>query len=700
MTGCSNKLRLLTGATLLLMMVLTPGAVEARELHRGYVLPPISTEKMRELLAPGPGKLPGGYRFVGARIEKVAILARYRSAAGGGQITVMLGNPSQTTGRPHTTRKFALLLHGRQSERAPLGPGLVKALAAHIRTKEASWRWVRVTLKSTEVRKLHRKYKLNMKPSYSREWYGVFLLLLLLLGPLASWWYQRSRGARGPPERTASRPARGWDRFDLGALGIVALFVASVIWPMLAFPITGDEATNLELNFWSHWLFGHESSAHPPLFRVLIHLTARDIEPLWLLRGPVTLFAAVTLWLFWRLARARTNAWIALALTATLAVSGIHWQFAFQQKSLWLWLLLLLAAHGSFERALAGERRRWAHYVVWSTLAVLTHYLSVAYLAGHLLHVVLRRRKELVSHVLALAPAALAVLPLSLALMQGDVGRLSGYDPAKSFVGQLIANSVVGTGLAVLLLATPAVLLGPRDDTDDPGILPLVGVGFAVTLALSSQMVLWSRYFFPVLPFGLLWVAGRLRLRSDRLINVQIGALILAAVVHLTASQYTIRQMVHAGRATTLYAAYRRAAPHETGQSRPDVVLIHPGWRFPMVYYQLTRRRHLWATGCPGQRSPNYHNRGPELLVAVSPDAHAARLDRLLADLGQVDVLLYTIRDGSTSREVIRWVRAHCQPLVNHRSKGRAETGTAFRCRARQPARSNVCKAVKRFDKR
>lgn len=681
-------------------LILGLGAAEARgwaqTRTQGYVLPRVPPEKMRALLSPGPGKLPGGYRFVGAQIDKVAILARYRSAAGEPEITVMLGNPSQTRGKPLQTRKFSLLLHGLISRKAPHGRALLAALAAHVRAREGSWRWIRAELKPAEVRELHEKYRLRMTPSYSLDWLALLLPLVLLLGPLLCWWVGRRRPA--PPSPQGAGPGRSpiWDRFDLYALGIVALLLASVAWPLLSFPITGDEATNLEPRFWSRWFWGHESSAHPPLFRFLIHLTARDYEPLWLIRGPVALFAGIAVWLFWRLARARTTPWLALACTAALAMSGSHWEHAFQQKSLWLWLCLLLAAHGRFERALAGERRHWAHYAAWSTLALLTHYLSVAYLAGHALHVALRHRREILSLALALAPAALSTLILSIAVVGGESDRVSGYDPAGSYLGQLL-DIVVASGLVIVLLAAPAALLGPRE-REDSGLLPMLLVGIVVTLALAFRMALWPRYFFPVLPLGLLWVAGRLRRRTDWLHAAQLVSVGLALLFLLAGFRRSVTNTIRAARATTLHDSYHRAAPAAAARSRPAVVLVHPGWRFPMVHYQLTGRRHLRATGCPGQRSPNYHVRSGEALVAVGHNVQPARLDRLLVQVGQLDVLLYSVHDGSSSREVSRWVRTHCQPLVAHRSKGRAETGTAYRCRAGPPTGADVCKALGRYD--
>lgn len=702
-TGCSNKLhRLLVAALLLglclgLFLDVAGFATEARARTRGYVLPPVSPKIMRKLLAPGPGVLPGGYRFAGARIDKVAILARYLSPSGGPEITVLLGNPSQTSGRPTKTRKFALLLFGRQSQRAPHGAALVKGLAAHIRAHEGSWRWVRVTLNPAEVRELHHKYKLDVKPSFSSELYALALLLLLVLGPLASWWYQRRRVGPAPPAATATRRPWQWDRFDLCALGLVALFLASVAWPLMTFPISGDEATNLEPAFWSNWFLGHESSAHPPLFRALIHLTAGAPEPLWRMRLPVGLFAAGSLWLFWRLVRTRTNPGMALAFTAALAVSGTHWHLAFEQKSLWLWLLLLLGAHGNFERALAGERHRWAHYVVWSMLAVLTHYLSVAYLAGHFLHVALRHRKELLSQVLALAPAALAVLPLTLAFQQGGAGGILDYSPAESYLSQLLNNAGVKTGLFALLLMVPAVLMAPRGNVKETGLLSVIGVGLGGTLALATQMALWPRYFFPVFPLGLLWVAGGLGWRRDRWLYAQLLAMALAVLAHLSFSVATVTETVNLSRPTTLYAAYRRAAPPARAAPQSRVVLVHPGWHFQILYYQISGHRHLRLTGCKGQRSPFYHAHGDELLVAVRHKTPAASLERLLADVGQLDLLLYSVREEYDSREVQRWIRVRCRRLVQHRSTGREESGTAYRCGSGPPTRTDVCRAVKRF---
>jgi len=693
-----NMPRILAGAAVLLLLGSgdAQGKGQGRTRAQAYVLPRVAPEKMRDLLSPGPGVLPGGYRFVGAKIDKVAILARYRSAAGGPEITVMLGNPSQTKGKPLQTRNFSLVLHGLISRKAPHGRALLATLAVHVRTQEGSWRWIRVDLKPAEVRELHEKYRLRMTPSFSFDWLAWLLPLLLVLGPLVCWWVQRRRPAPPAPEGAGPGRPPAWDRYDLYALGLVALLLASVAWPVLYFPITGDEATNLEPRFWSQWYLGHESSAHPPLFRFLIHLTARDSEPLWLIRGPVALCAGIAVWLFWRLARTRTTPWIALACTAALVMSGNHWEHAFQQKNLWLWLCMVLAAHGSFERALAGEHRHWAHYAAWSTLAVLTHYLSVAYLAGHALHMVLHRRRELPSLVLALAPAALSALILGVAVLQGSNVRGSGYDPATSYAGQVLKTAVVGSGLAIVVLAAPAALVGPRG-RKDPGFLPMVLVGLVVTLALAFRMALWSRYFFPLLPLGLLWFAGRLRWRSDRLRVVQVVSVGIAVLLHMTSFRGSVTDAVHAVRATTLHDTYRRAAPVATDRSRPVVVLVHPGWRFPMVHYHRTGRRHLRATGCPGQRSPNYHARSDEVLVAVDPHAKPTRLDRLLAEIGQVDVLLYSVRDGSTSRAVVRWVRSRCRPLVSHRSKGRAENGTAYRCRVGPPTGADVCKALQRY---
>ncbi len=695
----TGSVRTLTPKILFLAVgCLLLGTATANARTRGWVLPGVAPDKMQKLLNPGPGKLPGAYRFDGAKIDKVAIRARY-GATGQPHITVLLSHPSQTRGKPVVTRKFALRLLDRESKAAPRGPELLRALGAHVRSQEATWQWVRVTLKPSEVKDLEQRYNLVVKPESNRHWYGIYLLFLLLLGPLVSWWFGRRR-PEATPRTTAPTPSPGWDRFDLGALALISLFLATVVWPMTHFPMTGDEATNLEPQFWSQWFRGGESGAHPPLFRFLIHLTAREVEPLWLLRGPVALFAAGGLWLFWRLARARASGWVALALTGALALSGNHWQHAFQQKSLWLWLLLLLAAHHSFERALAGTRTRWAHYAFWATLAVLTHYLSVAYLAGHFLVVLVRHRKALLSQVLALLPAALAVLPLTLALAENEVRRVSGYGPNDNVVSRMFTEVVLNTGLAAVLLALPAALLSGRDDSPPDTILPVVGLGFAATLALSTQMVLWPRYFFPVLPFLLLWLAGRLRWSTGRALKLQVAVLVLAGVFHLRITHKTGRQTLRQSRGSTLYAAYLKTAPARTAESRPNVVLVHPGWRFPMLYHRLTGRRHLRVTGCPGQRSPHYHLRGPELLVAVKHDVSMDRLRQLAQQVGSVYLLLYEVQDGSSSKAVQKWAKTHCRVLIRHRSPGRTETGTAYRCSVAPVANGDPCAAVQKFDRR
>ncbi len=695
----------------LLVLGLGPGIDRARARTRGYVLGRVTPEKMRRLLDPGPDKLPAGYRFAGARIDKVAILAQYRSQAPGPELTVMLGHPSQTRGQPIKTRRFALLLYDARSRRAPRGREVLLALAEHVRRHEGSWEWQRLSLNRDEVHALRDRYLLEVEPVYPLQWHGWLLLALLVLGPLGSLgferWRRRRTGAPDHPEDggdASIAKAHRRDLFDLIALGVLLLFLVSALVPLLQLPITGDEATNLEPAFGPHWYLGGESSAHPPLFRFLIHLTAREVEPLWLLRGPVLLIAVGCLWLFWRLLRQRApSPWLALACLVALASSGVHWSLAFQQKSLWLWLLLLLAAQGSFEGGLAGRRRRWALYSLWTTAALLTHYLTVAYVAGHCLHVLARRRRALGSLLVALLPAALAGLMLAVAVLQGGAGRISGYDPSQSFAAQLFHKTVLSTGLATLVVALPAVLLGPFGQARARGLLAATICGFGVTMALAAHMPLWPRYFFPVLPLGLLWLAGRLRWSPHKgegtmpRRSLQWAALGLAGLVHFMLNQHRFANADRAAGSRSLFAAYLGVTRPPPGTGPPRILLVHPGWRFPMLVHQMAGRRHLRDTGCEGQRSPSYRLQGRYLLVAVSHDAPVQRLHRLARATGPVDLLLYSAHDGTTSPQVLSWIRAHCNILVRQRSSDRAESGAAYRCQVAAPGSEDRCQAVRRF---
>jgi len=491
----------------------------------------------------------------------------------------------------------------------------------------------------------------GLDPSRWTPWAGLYLLLVLFLGVCANWLVHR-RDADGPPRA-------GLDSRDLLA-GVAVLAALALRLALLErAPISGDEASNLEIDFWGSWFLAAESRANPPLFRFLIHLTVGEPEQLWQLRLPAALFGALALWLFFRAARRRGGFGLALGLTVVLSLDVLQLDYSLEQKAYTLWLCLLLATHESFCSALSGRTRSWAGFALWSTLAVLTHYLTPLILLAHLGWVALRRRDRIRGLALGLAPAALALAVMAVPVLVYGADAVSTRDPTRSWLAHLVAQALVRTtviGLGLMLLALPGAPARSRSHGD--GALPwLVLAGLTGPLLIGLLTPVWSRYFYPLLPFGLLWLAGRLEpdlslwsWRRRLLVGLGVGVVLLGGVVAL------IRHASATG-SDPLLAAIE-------GENRAAVTLIHPAWNIDPVAFELTGRRGTWNNGCPGVTSAPALRRGERLVVGVSRTRGEADMERALQRVGCFDLLRYCSGDGRSSPAVDRWLARRCRVLA------------------------------------
>jgi hypothetical protein len=508
--------------------------------------------------------------------------------------------------------------------------------------------------------------------------YLAFALAVLFLGPWLT--LRRHRGGA----ETARRKPR-LDRWDLAAAGLILLFAASVAVPLAQLPLLCDEASNLEGDFWSDWFWSPETAAHPPLYRFLIHAIATAPEPQWLIRAPSLFFAILAVWLVFRLAKERAGGAFALAATTALCLSGDFWKWSFVQKSLTLWLCLLLLSYGELSRAVAGEDRRYARFSLFAALACLTHYLSALYVAALCLGAIWKRREAWRDIALALLPAVLVTAPLIVPFLGASAMR-GAPSEGGSLARHLMEQAVLTTGLGYLAFAAFAALWNRKEGTADPLLVAMALGGFGATLLMGViSPPLWSRYLFPVLGLGLLWLVSRLRFRPDGYRFVQAAFVIIGVAGLARGGLDSAREVYGRALEPRLHGRYLELVSGPGEGAAPRVVMVHPPCAVQVIGHELTGCRPP-PPGLDEPRSPL-----PALLlegrwwVGLAAETPPGKLERLVSDLGELDVL-WDDRFGRIERRPAgRWILEHCRILVRLDFRAVAHPGAILRCKGETP---------------
>lgn len=139
-----NLLRtsLLALAVLVAAPIAAPGTAEA-EGSGGpaprWVLPPIDSQALMDLVFLPPGSLPAGYRLATTRVDQTTIRCEYQSADRGTSIRVILRHPQQADPALRRAGAFALGFADDASAAAPDAGALLAALAAHLADRDGAW---------------------------------------------------------------------------------------------------------------------------------------------------------------------------------------------------------------------------------------------------------------------------------------------------------------------------------------------------------------------------------------------------------------------------------------------------------------------------------------------------------------------------------------------------------------------------------
>ena len=302
-----------------------------------------------------------------------------------------------------------------------------------------------------------------------------WMVACVVIGQLL--WRRRVADSRVKP----SRFSVGWREPEENSTLVILLCVALLsLWQASLIALSADEASNIEPHFWSRWYVAWESRSSPPLFRALIHLPVLGQHRL-LMRLPALAAALGALVLLYHMLRRRSSPAVAQWLLAAVAGSSLLLGYAVEQKSCTLWLLLLLACHRCLSSALRGREQMWVWFSLFAALAMLTQYLSVAWLAGYLIWAWWQSREDVPNIALALLPGALAVAPMIVPILslvepvsEGSGARTIIPWLAVSLPAALVPSGVIGAAACscygpLTTCAAPTKRMGPCLGSLAPG---------------------------------------------------------------------------------------------------------------------------------------------------------------------------------------------------------------------------------------
>jgi hypothetical protein len=557
---------------------------------------------------------------------------------------------------------------------------------------------------------------------------GIFLASLWCSLRLQRHDTQQGGGLAQPTDPFFRSP---FDRVDAWAvlIALTALGLRLVLLPHV--PISADEAVNLEPHFFTRWFSGWESYWNPPLFRLLIHLKpVHRPTSLWLMRTPSAVFGALTVFVLFRLIRTRCSAQhpgSALLGAALLAVFPLHVEYSLLERSYALVCLLLVCNQLWFEQCLSGRSARWWLYSLFSTLAVLTHYLSLLYLLGHLLAVRLRQPKKTKLVATALVFPLATFLPFALKIVsQPQLALNAAAQPDIAYRHAVLAQTaklLSTTGGGGLLLWTLIVYRRRKHSAIAP----------ASCSEKSTQTILWPllcgalgglllgttgrKYFLPIVPLGL---AGLAPLLSETWFAAgwtKKTACVVAGILFLLFPAFSASaRLTHTG-TRDFVRSYRLACLQ---MALPNAVAIYPPSVFARAAYTLTQRRDIWTHACGRPTLHRVLKTKNGWVFALSGSAPAHNLKSLVSRLGGLDILLLQPRRFATNtskarfRTLERWLlraasRGQCNRIVSAGKDTPKQTPPgendlrrhrAFRCHAKTqppPTRRDYCRALRLF---
>lgn len=299
------------------------------------------------------------------------------------------------------------------------------------------------------------------------------------------------------------------------------------------------------------------------------------------------------MWLLYKMLRRRVSAEVAAPMLIAVCGSASLLAYSSEQKSYTCWLFLLLACHRCLTSAVQGRRGMWPWFVLWSSLALLTHYLSVAWLFGYVLWAAWRSREDFKDIVLALLPGALAVMPMiwPILTVEQQAGGSFGEGRLGAWLqSALLAAFIPGGGLCATLLLILRPVEHPRGRRLADEALSwciTCGVATAAVVALSGRLE--ARFLMPLLPMSLLATAGRMPRpvrdwgRNDRLM------LGLVAVISVIGGLAHVGPIALTDSSNPVQSALRGVQD----MPKPTLRLVQPPWALHVVVMEATGQKTL-----------------------------------------------------------------------------------------------------------
>jgi hypothetical protein len=661
---------------LLIFLLLVPVVAQAQD-DLEWVLPKVTPEKIEALLDLNSIGQSTKFLLEDANIEKTIIKVSYASEAYDDLIEIDLVHFSDEKA-DYRTKKFGLrVLTRADDDRVQI---FIKRLLQNIRQKEHDWIWLRkasATTQDTPFQYVSNTFLLSIN-----QWMAVYLILVLLLGVYLNAWFDR----RKSPSLDVYQDRRAFDKYDLCAVLIVILAIALRWYGLAERQIWADESNNLEHNFWANWFFNWETRRNPPIFRMLIHLTPGNQIPMWINRLPALIFGVLNVGLMYTCVRKNAPGIIALLAAGFLCLYPFHIELSQMQRSYTLWFCFLFLAQHEFGRALGGNKKGYSGYALWSMLAVMTHYLTVFFLAGHFLMVVFGYRKNIIRYLGALLPSVIAFLPFGIMILAtwnegSGPQEQSWLEGVVAQVDWLIMNDEI-VGILIVILSTYV----PVGSSSRAGLRGALWLFVVYILGIVIIGIPGKRYASPIVPLGILLVSERLgdlsfiySQKHNLLLRMGRFALLLIGCFSLIYGTY------HAGN----HDWFERRGVRLTMQAYkneihdfPSYVALYPLVSFDPVSYEFSHRRDHWNTDCQGPGDTILRRFEDRIIFGVDDNSSAARLEHILDYLGQFDFIY--LSDSSSGRSknmriIGQWLEKNCYRLLMiGNSPGRHNT--VYRC--------------------
>jgi len=508
-------------------------------------------------------------------------------------------------------------------------------------------------------------------------------LLFVLVGGLAlnvSW--NKEARAGFLPQR------RNWDNFDSWALLLVMVLGVVLVWLAVTLPLTGDEASELEPDFWQNWFFNPIRGSQPPLGRLLNNLWAFLPELKWLIRMPYILFWLIGAWIFYWLLRRRTHGKFSLILLALFILSGLHITPDHQQCKYALWLLALLISQGSFERALAGEQRQWVSYALWMWVASLTYYFTIPYAVGHFVFVVFKRRDQLRPHIKALLLSVLSLVPFAWPVLNGYADTHSSFSGNVGLsygLLRIVMKILMAPGMLGLVLLWLAWHNRGNEckelnaGSGGSGALPnLIFLGLLFPFAFAGYLRMSSRLFIPILPFGLLWFAGK-KLPKWADWRARQRWLTVAGFVFIVLIGASISINTYLEQKGDLWRQYARRTHFSSIQSGDERFLLVRSHLTLVLLYELCHSRKYWLVEQEASNGVKWYHLDQTYISALPDEFNTRYLEAVFARSPEFDLLWQRSRRYQFSGAVQAWLDNHCRVLLRS-DLWPESSGVVYRC--------------------